>query len=98
MREQCIGLRVRGEKKSGAINYFDVVWRHGYDFEGPSGSTTDYDGMEIGGGVLLELTDRWYLDIGLGLETTFDRLEVHSGGRTEHVAGLLAHIGLMLRL
>jgi len=94
VREHCLGLRLRSPKKDDSIGYFQVLWRHGYDFDGPSGST-DYDGIEAGGGALIQLDEHWFFDIGLSIESTFDRLEVHSGGRTEYVVDLLLHCGLV---
>src|SRR5688572_30805705 len=74
-REVCLGIRKRESLDEGGMTYFELLLRRGYDFEEPSG-TTDYDGIELGGGALFEINEHLFLDIGLSLEVTLDRLKL----------------------
>src|SRR5947207_99553 len=73
--EANVGLRKRfGESGVGTF-YVDMEWRHGFGLETGSGRR-DYDGIELGAGVILQLSKHWFLDWGLGWEKTFGRLEL----------------------
>jgi hypothetical protein len=88
--EANVGLRKRfGESGVGTF-YVDMEWRHGFGLETSSGRR-DYDGMELGAGVILQLSKRWFLDFGLGWERTFGQLELDSG--REHLSEALVTLG-----
>lgn len=93
--EANAGLRKRfGESGAGTF-YVDMEWRHGFGLESGSGRR-DYDGMELGFGVIIQLSERWFLDLELGWERTFGQLELDSG--REHLNEALFTLGFGLSL
>lgn len=93
VQEYELGLRMRRPTDPSLMPYLEALFRRGVDFETSAGEV-DYDGMRLGAGVLGQLRGNWYLDIGVGWDWTFDRLELEAGKPREHVNEFVASVGL----
>lgn len=97
VREESLGLRVRVPQNANQQTYVEALLRRGHDFPTASGDV-DYDGMEVGIGMLVKLERHWFLDVGISFEWTFDRLELDAGEARERVADLMLHLGVVFAL
>ena len=93
VQEYELGLRMRRPTATNEMPYLEALFRHGVDFETSAGEV-DYDGMRLGAGLLGNLGGNWYLDLGVGWEWTFDRLELEAGKSREHVNEFVISVGL----
>ena len=91
VQEASLGLRKRFPSSEPGAFYVESVYRRGFDLETLSGRS-DYDGMEVGFGGIIQLSDHWFLDLGFGLEWTLGDLDLENG--TDHVSEMVFNIGL----
>ena len=89
--ELRLGLRRRFLEVSRLHPYVAADLRYGVDLD-TGIDDTEYVGLGLGLGLLLDLTDHWFVDARLAYETTIDDPEL--GDEDARIDGLLGTLGL----
>lgn len=89
--ETSLGLRKRFPSTDPGSFYVETLYRRGHGLDTPSGHT-GYDGMASGLGAVFQLSEHWFLDIGIAVEWTLGDLDLENGD--DHLNEVVFNLGL----